>query len=225
MGVPTHGLDCQTRTFPTYCKKCGDKVFYFSCSCGSKAFFDDLGWPWLEHCCEFSKSDWEWATSRPRKKDGAGGVRVQLSSGVTATRPPDSPDEGWKIDPSVAVEAKRRERSRRENPIEAVPPGAERRVEITGVVTELTSQVDVYRSLRISPTAINKGFLGVLGSGEWGRVTVHVLEDVIYSYTAWVPAVLLKGDVRRGVAVSALLHRLDVAGKAREWVCTQFQVE
>ena len=26
-------------------------MFYFSCDCGSKAFFDSLGWPWPVHDC------------------------------------------------------------------------------------------------------------------------------------------------------------------------------
>ena len=157
------------------------------CSCGSKVFFDELGWPCNEHCCEFSKSDREWAGSRPRQKDGAGGVQVGLSPGVTATRPPDAPGQGWNIDPVVATEEKRRAKSRRRNPIEAVPPGAEWSLEITGVVTELLPRVDVYHSLKLSRTAINRAFLGVLGDGMWGQVTIHVLEDVTYSYTAWVP--------------------------------------
>ena len=43
MSVPRHGVDCRTRTFPTKCKDCGDEVFYFSCTCGSKVFFEELG--------------------------------------------------------------------------------------------------------------------------------------------------------------------------------------
>lgn len=225
MSVPSHGVNCRTRTFPTKCKGCGDKVYYFACSCGSKVFFDELGWPWNEHCCDFSKSDHDWARSRHRRKDGAGGVQVHLSSGVIATRPPDDPGEGWNIDPSVVIEEERRAESRWRNPIEAVPPGAEWSLEITGVVTEISSQVDVYQSLRMSRTAINKAFLGPLGDGMWGRVTIHVFEDVIYSYTAWVPAASLSGDASRGLAVSATLERVDVAAKAREWVCTWFVFE
>ena len=225
MSVPTHGIGCRTRTFPTKCKKCGDKVYYFACGCGSKVFFDELGWPWNEHCCEFSKSDRDWASSRPRRKDGAGGVQVELSPGVTATRPSHAPGEGWNIDQAVAREEERRAKSRRRNPIEAVPPGADWEVQITGVMTEISPHVDVYQFLKISPTAINKGFLGPLGGGMWGRVTFHVLEDVIYSYTTWVPTGSLSADARRGLAASATLERVDVADKAREWVCTRFLVE
>ena len=48
---PTHGWWCNARTFPTRCRYCGAKVFYFSCDCGSKVFFDSLGYPWPVHEC------------------------------------------------------------------------------------------------------------------------------------------------------------------------------
>ena len=222
MSVPTHGLDCRTRTFPAGCSKCGDYVFHFSCSCGSKAIFNELGWPWPEHCCEFSRSDLKWARSRPRKKLGDGGVEVEISHGLTATRPPDTPATDWNIHPSVVAVEKRNENSRRRNPIEAVPPGGDWDVEITGVIREVTRKRDVYEFLKMPRTEMNKAFLGVLGTGEWGRVTIHVLEDVIYSYTVWAPTALLN-DVKTGVAVLAEFIRLDIANKAREWVCKHVQ--
>ena len=51
MAGATHGWWCNSRTFPTTCKHCGEKVFYFSCDCGSKLFFDKLGYPWPQHRC------------------------------------------------------------------------------------------------------------------------------------------------------------------------------
>lgn len=49
--VPTHGLDCETRTYRTRCSDCRETVFFFSCSCQSAVFFDSLGHPWPEHVC------------------------------------------------------------------------------------------------------------------------------------------------------------------------------
>lgn len=46
-----HGLWCSARTFPMRCRHCGGDVFYFSCNCGSKVFFDDLGGDWPLHDC------------------------------------------------------------------------------------------------------------------------------------------------------------------------------
>lgn len=49
MSVPTHQAGCQTVTWRTTCRDCGKPVFFFSCSCGSKIFFDSLGDPWPLH--------------------------------------------------------------------------------------------------------------------------------------------------------------------------------
>lgn len=52
MSVPSHLSDCITKTFPTVCPDCNNIVFFFSCNCGSKIFFDSLGYPWPQHFCK-----------------------------------------------------------------------------------------------------------------------------------------------------------------------------
>ena len=42
MPVPTHGPMCSTKTYPAHCASCKRKIFYFSCSCGSRVFFESL---------------------------------------------------------------------------------------------------------------------------------------------------------------------------------------
>ena len=217
MSVPRHGVDCRTHTFPTKCGNCRDDVFFFSCTCGSRVFFDELGGPWLEHECAFSASDRRWAQGRRRTKFPGGGVRVEISDGVTAIRRGERRRRSWNIDPEVAAAAKREARSRESNPIESVPPGRDWTGEVTGVVRELDRRVDVYRRLKLPRTALSEGFLGDLGSGEWGRMTIHVLKSVTYSYTAWVPVSLVPaGGLGIGATVSVVLQRVDIAGKARE---------
>lgn len=130
--------------FQPKCRDCGASV-YFSCSCDSKVFFDELGEPWIEQDCER-----RWARGLKRRKSMGGGVQVELSPGVTATRPPDVAN-GWRIDPSVLVAARQNERLRTRNPIESVP-GAEWSVHVTGVVRELDRDVDVYGALGLPRT-------------------------------------------------------------------------
>jgi hypothetical protein len=51
MAVPTHGSNCRTvACYPTTCRKCGNSVYYFECTCHSKVFFDSLEY-WDEHVC------------------------------------------------------------------------------------------------------------------------------------------------------------------------------
>lgn len=42
MPIPSHPPTCQTLTYPTRCSRCGERVFYLQCTCGSKVFFNDL---------------------------------------------------------------------------------------------------------------------------------------------------------------------------------------
>ncbi len=52
MSVPTHDITCKTRAIPIECPDCKQMVWYFSCTCGSKVFFNDLGYPWEIHYCK-----------------------------------------------------------------------------------------------------------------------------------------------------------------------------
>jgi hypothetical protein len=47
----SHGIWCNGKAFPTTCKCCGKRIFYYSCDCGSKVFFDRLGGSWPIHEC------------------------------------------------------------------------------------------------------------------------------------------------------------------------------
>src|ERR1051326_991514 len=49
MPVPGHRPDCSSKLWRTRCPNCRRTVFFFSCSCGSKVFFEHLGDPWPLH--------------------------------------------------------------------------------------------------------------------------------------------------------------------------------
>lgn len=51
MSIPCHGPFCESRTYPTRCKHCGQTIFILQCNCGSTAVFDHLGHPWPKHVC------------------------------------------------------------------------------------------------------------------------------------------------------------------------------
>ena len=39
------------KTYPTQCRYCGGKVYYYENEYGSRVFFEKLGWPWPKHRC------------------------------------------------------------------------------------------------------------------------------------------------------------------------------
>ena len=51
MPSPSHGPDCQSRTFPTDCLNCAEPIFIYQCSCKSTVLFDELGNGWPRHAC------------------------------------------------------------------------------------------------------------------------------------------------------------------------------
>ena len=213
----THGWWCNSVTYPTKCPSCGDRVFFFRCDHGSAVFFDVLGEPWPEHDCETS-----WTRNLTRWKDSSGAINVELTPGVTVRRPP----EGG-IDAGVARKGKHR--SQRPDPIKAIEPDSEAKCAIFGVLREKRVVVDVAVALKLpSASTMASAFLGPLGKGRWGKVTVHAQspdEDVLHSYTAWVPSEALSRLVcGNGSVVAVDLRSVAVPGVGRFWVGRAFEV-
>ena len=212
-----HGWWCNTVTYPTKCPGCGQPVFFFRCDHGSAVFFDDLGEPWPMHHCETS-----WTRNLKRWTDSSGAINVILTPGVTVRRPP----QGG-IDVAVATTAKRREQ--RPDPIKAVEPDGQANTTVVGVLREKRVEVDVAAALKLPrASGMVAAFLGPLGKGRWGKVTVHApssSEDVLHSYTAWVPADVLSSlGCGKGAAVTVGLYSVSVVRSGCFWVCNMFEL-
>ncbi len=214
----SHGWWCNSITYPTKCPGCGEPVFFFRCDHGSAVFFDALGEPWPEHDCETS-----WTRNLTRWQDSSGAINVELRPGVTVRRPP----KGG-IDAGVARKGERR--TRQADPIKAIEPDGEAKRAIVGVLREKRVDVDVTAALKLpSASAMAAAFLGPLGNGRWGKVTVHTQSpsDALHSYTAWVPSEALSGLVcGNGSAVAVELRSVavPVPGIGRFWVGRAFEV-
>ena len=213
----THGWWCNAVTFPTKCRNCRERVFYFHCNCGSAVFFDALGDPWPLHDCETS-----WTRNLTRWTDELGTINVELTSGVTLRRPPSGT-----IDAAVVTRA--RHRQRRRDPIKTIKPDANASAPIVGVLREKAVEVDVAAALKLhGATTMVSAFLGPLGKGRWGKITVHAPSpegDELHSYTAWVPAnALSQVGSTKGVTIAVGLRSQSVAGVGCLWVCSSYEV-
>ncbi len=210
--MPIHGPWCSSTTWKTRCLGCGEPVFFFQCNCGSRVLFDELGRPWPIHDCETS-----WTRRLVRRRDATGGISVEISEGVTAYRPPDGA-----IDESVAQAARRRQN--KPDPIVRMEPKDDTDVQIVGVLREKRIDVDVYRSLGLPQTSMSAGFLGVLATDNWSRVTLHCQshENQILSYTAWAPTEMLAFEIRTGMTLQATLTQQAVPAGS-EWICDSLE--
>lgn len=52
MSHPFHDSSCTSLAFEMPCPACKEPVFYYKCSCGSKIFFNEPGYPWEIHNCD-----------------------------------------------------------------------------------------------------------------------------------------------------------------------------
>lgn len=102
-------------------------------------------------------------------------------------------------------------------------------VTVVGILREEKKEVDVVTSLRLpSNSSMVSAFLGPLARGRWGKITIHRQssnEDVIQSYTAWVPSEILVDDRHaRGVTVMATLFAFSVPQVGTFWIYDDYEV-
>lgn len=212
-----HGRDCKAKTYPTICSRCDAKVFFFQCQCGSKVFFDELGSPWPLHNCDDS-----WAKNLRRTQDASGAITVQISSGVTLTRPPEG-----SISPEVAAESTRR--AQKPDPIEAIKPSEDDEVEVTGILREMDQNTDIVKALKLSPTSMTVAALNELAIGDWGQVTIHQqMDGTLHSYTAFVPVdALRQAGNKIGAIIETTLDARRILPASRQdyvWICREYLV-
>lgn len=86
----THGTWCNTKTRLTNCRYCGSLVYYFTCDCRCKVFFDELGHPWTEHSCSQRQkvldAEIKDAIRRSVRKFGIEGAAVRLEIEVSEVK-------------------------------------------------------------------------------------------------------------------------------------------
>ena len=214
--MSVHGPWCNSVTWRTKCPSCKGQVFFFQCDCGSKVFFDRLGHPWPIHDCDAS-----WAGKLPRWVDDSGGLNVEISPGITVRRAPEG-----SINQGVVTRAIRRDQ--RPDPIKAIQPKGSEEITVVGILRELQVEVDAATFLRLPKTSMTSGVLGKLSEGQWGKVTIHSQsprDDVLTSYTAWVPSkALSETENLKGVTVNARISSQFILGVGNVWVCNLYEV-
>ncbi len=157
MPVPNHRYGCTSRMWGTSCPDCNDAVYFFSCSCGSKVFFDLPEPPWNPHerrCIAYLARE------------------MSNVEGVSLTEVRKRVDlEARKRNQAVPKQAKRMLAKLANGETGAttvlrIAPGEEgfegETVVITGTVHGV-QEVNMYRRTGFYPSPFGKGLLGDLG--------------------------------------------------------------
>jgi len=212
----SHGPWCNARTRPTRCPHCGARVFYFTCDCSCKVFFDSLGWPWPIHECSRQAYDEEeleeteaWLTQAyaRRQKKKQKGKPVFRKRSYTGNRA-------------------RRQHGRRRSEPSATPRRAEldQVLEATGIVQEGKRSVDLYdRFLIPRRSRAGMALLGPYARRDFVQVPVRVNDPDSGTGESYV--FLVDRSVWRdlGAAVGDLvtfqLMGEDIPGRGPMWVC------
>lgn len=215
MSVPSHRSTCQTRMWQTTCRDCTRSVFFFSCTCGSKVFFDAAGPPWPLHahtCLTYQ-------------------VRVFLD--IDGRSPQEirrliereAADRGMPIPPELDRLLPARRRSRELTVLEILPSGD--RGEVTGRIMSC-DQVNFFRRFNLQDNALGRAMLGDLLNERYTQIVLRESHDE-QTYTAnqfniFVPqSVAPVSELRQDRWVTAVITPRAVLQRQTIWVAGEIR--
>lgn len=214
----SHGEWCGARTWPTQCPACSENVFFFSCNCGSRVFFDELGHPWPIHDCDTS-----WPRGLKRTTDEKGRISVELREGITVTSAPLDIEEGFRD------QVAERPNNQDPEPIVAIEPDNDSSSKsVIGVLREINRHVSPLKFYERDNTAMAIAMLGPIGAQEMGRITIHAPSasgEQFESFTLWIPSALLSEPrIVCGITVSVIMESVEILGQGFAWFSDEFEV-
>jgi hypothetical protein len=157
-GYGSHGKWCNAKTYPTKCKYCGKQIFYFTCDCGSKVFFDSLGGCWPIHTCYCDEEDDPYIIDPPKINRNWTLVDEEDEENVTFTHESDitkNNKKGYEI-PIIKIESKLNDK-----------------IEIHGEIIEVTD-IDIYKKFEMKETSIGAIMLkNQFPENNYIQLTIH----------------------------------------------------
>ena len=224
--IAVHGTICNTKTFPTKCPRCSAGVFYFSCDCGSRVFFDELGEPWPVHYCVgghprprgTAGSDYEGPSSWGSMLD----VSILRGTPPRTDLLPGLRSGTQSIDPEIVLRA--RESQIRQRDTMAIDAMGSIAVEVVGVVQH-RSGPDLAKRYQLGRDSIGFTHLASrIGDTDPVQITIRVDEIATdpsaidyFSYTFLCPRNQVGKKVRTNVVLQARLDPVEVLGVGKVW--------
>ena len=223
-----HGIYCKTVTFPLKCKYCQQQIFFFSCDCGSRVLFDELGPPWPMHHCGAPTPNP--APYQPSSVATPSGVNVYHTGNNSSGLLP-----GWQsgsdfIDPALVKRVNESQNKARDT-FSIDPIIGSTNAEIIGIVREL-SRPDLARRHGLERNSV--GFIqltNIIGDPDPVQITVQVDElpndpDAIdYSgYTFLSPRNVNTRGITKGAVISASLTPQETLNRIKFWLASKIEI-
>lgn len=225
--APKHGWWCNTRTFPTVCKFCSDRVFYFSCDCGSAVFFDKLGPPWPIHRCNGFVA--KPTLSQLGPDDLSGSLLRYLDEGVAETISR-LIEERIERDYVEAIQQAVKDKA----PAATQSPWITRqdsyhdcRTTERGTITELIRNANIFKKAGVTAGSMGVAALGTYAVVPLVQITIHTLalaedESDNCSFTFFIEqSVIEELSIVKGCVVVADLRGIEISRGFPIWVCDQ----
>ena len=217
MSVPNHQPGCTTTLWQTRCRDCSAIVYFFSCSCGSRVFFDSPGYPWPLHtdrCPQY--------LVRQCRANGASteGI-VQLLHGEAEAR-------GVEVPHSLIAELRREARPAGAHPLFVeLEPDSER--DFLGVVMSVDRNINVPRRFGLPQNHLARSLLGPLGRTPHSEIRMREEMADKHGITAEVRALMPSGEVEKvglrvGHHVIARIEPYAPPGRDPVWIVTEVMV-
>ena len=222
-----HGVYCKTITFPLKCKYCQQQIFFFSCDCGSRVLFDELGPPWPRHDC--GTPNHNPAPYQPSSIGSLSGVNVYRRGHDSSGLLPGLQSAADFIAPDVVKRVKESQNMARDTM--SIEPIGSTNAEIIGIVREI-SRPNLARRHGLDRNSVGFSELAkIIGDPDPVQITVQVDElpndpDAIdYSgYTFLSPRNLNTRGITKGAVISASLTPQETLNGIKFWLGQKIEI-
>lgn len=217
MSIPTHEPNCKTRLIPTQCRDCGEDVFYFSCNCGSKVFFNSREYPWPKHgdtCLPYL-------------------VRLNIEEGFRSLNEIREVVEERARELGVPVPDRvnrilNQDNARRNNslnltiiqPTNEIPP-------VLASVVSITPTINLFKLFRFDDNVISRSLLGDIANHKYSLIRIREEADdnnlsrefIVYLRHSFV----LEQALRQNSTVFVKLKTLSIPGRDAIWIADSIE--
>lgn len=210
MSVPTHKSSCLTRAFSTKCRYCGEEVFYFFCTCGTKLLFESLGPPWPIHNCMSEVED-----IIDEIKNAYGTVDQAVINRLKIL----SEERGAEIDEKTLNRIKDYLRNTSSKSVKKLIEPIDTNILVIGIIKTINHNVNFLKKYNIQNTLIGKKLLGDYGDETYSLIGLYTLpnqDNIIEEYEIILPESITRKLVLREsnkIAVKLFLDRIAAVNK------------
>lgn len=218
MSVPTHISSCRSKAFPIICKGCGVTVFYFTCSCGSKVFFDSLGYPWTEHICQDLKDEMELVAGINEFKQKYNSSDYEIRDFLRQHS-----EKTGKVISKEKSDLLNRKLGRINIKNKYLEPPFDKNVQgIEGTVSIINKDINFANLFKIDPSNVfGKAFLGNFLKEKYSEIRIRSVnnENKFFEYKIYIPTNMIqKEGIRQNDNVIVRLSIYEAKTGIKIWV-------